>query len=97
MTEQFIKDPHAILDFAIDWSASYLLTGEVITASSWFILPQGAMADLAVDTIAATVAGVTTVFVSGGIAGKAYQLTNRITTDQGRTDDRTITIRIEEK
>lgn len=97
MTEQFLKDPNATLDYAIDWSVSYLLTGEVITVSSWFILPQGAVGDLAIDNIPAPVGGVTTIFVSGGIAGKTYQLTNRITTDQGRTDDRTLTIRIEEK
>ncbi len=97
MTEQFLKDPDAILDYVIDWSVSYLLSGEQITASSWFILPQGAANDLAIDTTPPPVSGVTTVFVSGGIAGKIYQLTNRITTDQGRTDERSITIRVEEK
>lgn len=97
MTEQFLKDPNAIIDYAIDWSASYILTGEQITASSWFIQPQGAVNDLIIDNIPSLVSGVTTVFVAGGITGKIYQLTNRITTDQGRTDERSITIRVEEK
>ncbi|PCI43055.1 MAG: hypothetical protein COB49_12845 [Alphaproteobacteria bacterium] len=97
MSEQFLKDPDATLDYVIDWSGSYLLSGEQITASSWLILPQGASNDLAVDNIPLPVSGVATVFITGGIAGKIYQLTNRITTDQGRTDERSITIRVEEK
>ncbi len=97
MTEQFLKDPNTTLDYVIDWSVSYLLSTEQITASSWFILPQGQSNDLAVDTIPPPISGVTTVFVTGGIAGKLYQLTNRITTDQGRTDEKSITIRVEEK
>lgn len=97
MTEQFLKDPAAALDYVIDWSVSYLLSTEQITASSWSIRPQGLVNDLAIDTIPPPVSGVTTVFVTGGVAGKTYQLTNRITTDQGRTDERSITIRVEEK
>lgn len=97
MTEQFLKDPDATLDYVIDWSVSYLMSGELITASSWSILPQEAVNDLSIDTIPPVASGVTTVFVTGGIAGKIYQLTNRITTDQGRTDERSITIRVEEK
>ncbi|MCK5425832.1 MAG: hypothetical protein KAI89_10685 [Emcibacter sp.] len=97
MTEQFLKDPAATIDYTIDWSASYLLSGELITASSWTILPQGAINDLSIDTILPIVSGVATIFITSGIAGKTYQLTNRITTDQGRTDERSITIRVEEK
>jgi len=97
MAEQFLKDPNAVIDYAIDWSESYLAIGEQITASSWFILPQGALNDLVVDTMPPIVSGVASVFITGGISGKIYQLTNRITTDQGRTDERSITIRIEEK
>lgn len=97
MTEQYLKDPKATLDYVIDWSGSYLLSDEQITASSWFILPQGMPDDLVVDSILLPASGVTTVFVTGGSAGKVYQLTNRITTDQGRTDERSLTIRIEEK
>ncbi len=97
MTEQYLKDPNALIDYAIDWSADYLASGEQITASSWFILPQGAVGDLSVDHSLAPVTGVVTVFVTGGIAGKLYRVTNRITTNQGRTDERSITIRIEEK
>jgi hypothetical protein len=97
MSAQYLKDPDAVLDYAIDWSVGYLMSTEQITVSSWFILPQGAVNDLAIDTMPPVVSGVVTVFVRGGIAGKSYQLTNRITTDQGRIDERSITIRVEEK
>ncbi len=97
MSEQFLKDPNAILDYAIDWSAGYLAVGEQITASSWFILPQGTVGDLSIDNIPPELSGVTTVFVAGGLAGRIYQLTNRITTDQSRTDERSLIIRVEEK
>ncbi len=97
MSEQYLKDPNAVIDYAIDWSASYLLTGEAITASSWFILPQSSVNDLSIDTIPPMISGKASVFVASGIPGKIYQLTNRVTTDQGRTDERSITIRVEEK
>ncbi len=97
MTEQFVKDPAAVIDYVIDWSASYLESGEQITASSWFILPQGEVNDLAIDYIPPPAAGLVSVFVAKGVAGRIYRLTNRITTDQGRTDERSLTLRIEEQ
>ncbi|MBL4801737.1 MAG: hypothetical protein JKY45_07560 [Emcibacter sp.] len=97
MTELFLKDPVAVIDYVIDWSASYLLSGEQITGSDWVISPAAAVQDLSVESIPPIVSGVATVFVVGGVAGRIYQLTNRITTDQGRTDERSITIRVEEK
>ncbi len=97
MSEQFLKDPHAVIDYAVDWTTNYLLNGEQVTASDWEISPSGSVNDLAIDTIPPVMSGVASIFVSGGIAGKVYRLINRISTDQGRIDDRTITIRVEEK
>ncbi len=97
MTLQFLKDPDAVIDYAIDWSENYLAATEQITDSNWSVSPEGAINDMTVDVIPPVMSGVATAFVTGGIAGKIYQLTNRIITDQGRTDERSITIRIEEK
>ncbi|MCF8473081.1 MAG: hypothetical protein K9G26_00175 [Emcibacter sp.] len=97
MSEQFIKDPNAVIDYVIDWATNYLLDTEQVMTSDWFIFPEGSVNDLAVDHIPPLVSNVATVFVSGGIAGHIYQLTNRIVTNQSRTDERTISIRIEEK
>lgn len=40
---------------------------------------------------------VTTVWLMGGTSGQVYTVTNRITTNQGRTDDRSLTILVEER
>ena len=97
MTRQFLKDPDAVIDYTIDWSENYLAATEQVNDSNWSVSPEGAVNDMTVDTVMPVTSGVATAFVTGGIAGKIYQLTNRITTDQGRTDERSITIRIEEK
>lgn len=81
------KDPDAVLDYRFDWAGAdpgpWLETGETITASSWIVdagLTQ--VSDSHTDTTA-------TVWLSGGTAGVTYRITNRITTSNGRIDDRT--------
>lgn len=82
-----VKDEDAILDFEFDWS-EWLGPSEEITSSLIIASPgitvQG-------DTYSALAA---TVWLAGGTAGYPYTVTNRITTNQGRTDDRTMTIRV---
>lgn len=87
-----IKDPEAILDYSINWNAGYLQAGEIIGGSSWTISPAGMT-----QTSAGNTASVATITVSGGTAGQIYQLTNHITTSQGRTDERSITVRVEHR
>lgn len=87
MGRTFVKDPDAVKDYGIDWS-QWLRFGESITASQW-IIPDG----LTSFDEAFSESG-TLVWVSGGTAGRTYPLTNRITTSEGRTDDRTIFLRI---
>jgi len=85
----FTKDPNAVLDYSIDWTR--WLAGDQIAASEW-IVPSGLtkMADSKTSTSA-------TVWLSGGTAGQSYIVTNRITTAAGRTEDRSFTIRVEER
>lgn len=85
----FLKDPNAILDYQVDWSP--WLGVDTITTSDW-IVPTGITKQSETNT--ATTA---TIWLSGGTAGTKYQLTNRITTAGGRTDDRTITISVKER
>jgi hypothetical protein len=84
------KDPDAILDWVWDWN-EWLYDGETIV-SSQFIATVGLTID---DTSNTTKTA--TVWLSGGTAGQVYQVTNRITTSVGRTDDRSITIRVTER
>ncbi|MFC7048902.1 hypothetical protein [Emcibacter nanhaiensis] len=93
----FLKDPSAVVDFSIDWGADYLQAGEDILASSWSIFPDDGDSSLAIDQEAGPETGVTAVFVSGGQSGVIYRLTNHISTSQGRADERSLTIRVEQQ
>ena len=85
----FLKDPEAVLDYKIDWSA--WLGIDVLITSAWTV-PAGITTDS--DTSDATS---TTIWLSGGTIGQSYELTNHITTASGREDDRTITIMMVQK
>lgn len=75
------KDPDAVLDYGFDWSA-WLSEGEAITSSS--VTVEG---DLVVESKTES-GGVVTVWLSGGAVGD-QRVACRITTNQGRTDERT--------
>lgn len=86
----FVKDPDAVLDYGVDWSA-WLATDETISTSTW-IVPDGLTKDSDSNTTTTT-----TVVLSSGTAGQTYQVTNRITTSDSRTDDRTFIVRVRER
>ena len=85
----FTKDPNAVLDYTIDWTR--WLAGDQVATSEWLV-PTG-LTKVA-DTKTASSA---TVWLSGGTAGQSYTVTNRITTTGGRAEDRSFTIRVEER
>jgi len=86
---QFTKDPDSTLDYKIDWSA--WLGSDTINTSTWTV-PSGItkVSDTHDDTS-------TTIWLSGGTVGTWYQLTNRITTANGRTVERSIWIKVVER
>jgi len=82
--------------YAIDWASEWLREGEELVESSWsYVDADGAAAGLelsggANDLPAAThYQGVATVWAGEASAG-TYYLTNRIETNQGREEQRTI-------
>lgn len=83
----WVKDPEAVLDWRWDWS-EWLADGEVIVTS---VMTVSAGIVFESDSHSATS---TTVWLSGGTSGQPYSVANRITTSAGRTDERTITIRV---
>ncbi len=87
--EKFTKDPDAILDYMIDWSA--WLVDDKISVSTWV-----ADTGLTVDSDTFT-NSTTTVWLSGGTALSRYEIINHITTEAGREDDRTIIIVCKDK
>ncbi len=89
MSNSFTKDPSAVLDYMIDWSR--WLKGDTIQTSQWTV-PAGLALVSQTNTTTTT-----TVWLSGGTAGQTYTVTNRITTASGRTDERSIIIKVEDR
>jgi hypothetical protein len=89
-----LKDPEAVLDYAVDWGAEYL-GGDALTESSWTVVPaeSGGLSIVSsrFDLMLSTVQ------VGGGIAGRIYRLTNHVTTAEGREDSRSIMVRVEKR
>jgi hypothetical protein len=89
-----LKDPEAALDYAVDWGAEYL-SGEFLLESSWEVVP--------VEAGGLTIAGssfdgkLATVTASGGVTGHLYQLTNLVVLASGRSDRRSIVLRVEKR
>ena len=91
---RFTKDPDAILDYQIDWS-DWMADGDTISASEWIVDSDDDDA-LTVDDDSFT-DDATTVWLSAGVAGVIYLVTNRITTAGGRVEDRTLEFQVEER
>ena len=85
----FIKDPDAILDYALNWTK--WLEGDTISTGTWTIDAGPTIASQNVS------GGIVTMFLSGGADGVSYAARCRITTTGGRTDDRTIQIQVRER
>jgi len=84
------KDPDSIIDYGVDWS-TWLATGETIASSSW-VVPSDLTSVSESNTTTETA-----IFLSGGIVGTEYTVTNRITTTASRTEDRSMLIKCQEK
>lgn len=87
----FLKDPNAVLDFAVDWS-KWLAEGETISAAEVTITPAGLTKDSQ-----AIADGKVTAWLSGGVDNASYKATCHITTSQGRQDDRTFTVSVRQR
>jgi hypothetical protein len=85
-----LKDPSAVLDYVFDWTG-WLATAETITDHT--ITPDtGITVDSSTEDT-----GKVTVWLSGGTAGINYKVACLITTTEGRTDERTIWIKVVER
>lgn len=85
------KDPDATLDYAFDWTPwldeAEEITDQVVTVPAGLTIAQAAVVN----------AGVVTVWLSGGDAGEVYAVACRVTTDQGRTDERTYYLEVRDR
>jgi hypothetical protein len=87
-----LKDPDAVLDYEIDWSADYLGT-DVLSASEWSVSPDEPDGLAVVEQLFDQ--GFATVKAGGGVTGRVYRLTNHVSLETGRRDTRSIVIRVE--
>ena len=85
-----LKDPSAVLDYVFDWTG-WLATVETIET----ITDHTITADTGITVDSSTeLDGKVTVWLSGGTAGINYKVACLITTSAGRTDERTIWIKV---
>ncbi len=89
-----VKDPDARIDFEFDWLAA-CPDGQAVVASNWTVVPGEAggvvVAAAAYDLMQSTVT------LTGGVAGHVYRVSNRVTLSDGQIDERSVTIRVEER
>lgn len=95
-----LQDPGSKLDYTCDW-ASFLddagSPSDTISSFSSAITPQSG-SPLQPNLSAETTSGTkTTVWVDSCIRGEVYMLTHVVVTSQGRTAERSITIRCENR
>ena len=91
-------DPDEKLDYTCDWT-TFLDDGgspsDTISTSTWSITDAGSPAPTLSGGTESD--GVATIFVEGCTLGEVYRLSNKIVTVQGRTAERTITLRCEQR
>lgn len=85
--KDYKQDPNANLDWIFDWNL-WLGEFEYITVAT-FITDPGITV-----TANSHTQKTATVWISGGTEGQTYNITCRITTNEGRIDDRSFTLRI---
>ena len=90
----YLKDPGAVLDYAVNWGLQYL-DSDTIETSSFTVEP--------IEPGGAIVVShnhdfqIATVTVGGGIAGRQYRVTNHVVLASGREDERMIVLRVEQR
>ena len=87
----YLKDPHSRIEFPIVWGTDFMGPSS-ITDSVWGVAPAGlAIEDLGVNGAEARA------MIGGGTPGEVYRVTNEVTLLDGRSDVRSLLIRVEKR
>ena len=90
----YLKDPDSRIDYAVDWGSAYL-QGQTIVGSGWTVAPlEEDGLEVEAESFDLTRA---TARILGGVAGHVYSVTNRVALSDGTLDERSITIRMEQR
>ena len=110
MSNIFIKAPNDVQRYHTIWcdldgtndggsSDDGTLQGAAVSTSTWML--DSGLTEISSDTDAATVEAVSygvntiaTIRIAEGLNGQVYEAVNRVTTSDGRTLDKTITIKV---
>jgi hypothetical protein len=87
----WIKDPSAAVPYTIDWGTKWLIGSDTIASSTWTVPSGITKVSDTHDTKTCTIK------LSGGTAGQEYVIANKIVTVGGITDERSFTIRVEDR
>lgn len=82
------KDPQAVLDYTFDWGPWLTPVGDTISSVVWALTGTLSKASESFTTTTATA------FIGGGTLDETETLTCRITTNGGRTDERSVQLKI---
>lgn len=90
------KDPDAIRDYGIDWTAD--IGANTIVTSTWLLNDEdwpdtGATLSNEAQSIKADGTG-TIIRLGGGTLGESYKVTNRVVLSNGERDDKTEILKI---
>jgi predicted hotdog family 3-hydroxylacyl-ACP dehydratase len=88
-----VKDPDAVLNYTFDWDDEYLGAGVTVSTSDWVVSPTGT---LTIDSESETTTQ-TTVALSAGTVGQVYRVTNTVVLSNGETEERSLTVRVDER
>ncbi len=95
---KIVKDPNATLDYTFDWTQWLTDISDSIISATISVVPADDASTL--NIVQQTVASPKVIaWLSGGVAGKTYQVTCHITTAStpARVDDRSIFIKVKER
>ena len=92
----YYKDPEAVLDFTFDWT-SWLGGSETISSRTITISCSEESSPTLTKDSDSEASGVVTVWLSSGTAGKKYKVECKISTNESRTDERTMMVRVQER
>jgi len=87
-TNYIDKDPDAVLDYSWDWTLWLADISDSIASHS-IIIPVGLTCDSS-----SVVGDFVVAWISGGTLATSYQVVCRVVTTGGRTDDRSIYVKI---
>jgi len=84
-----------ILDWSFNWAKKWLVTGDIISSSSWADNSGGILNNITENNAN----GITTAFIDvvGGAIGEQFLVTNTVITAGGRTASRSFLFNIVEK